>query len=329
MNQTATLPHLVTVYVARRALVPVLERELLDTEKELELEEAGILLDLFHARTRGQPTMKIDNQGFTTLKQIELAQMISQPQVHRRVTKLLASAGGYLELNSSRTSTGAMQVRLTEKGRTFAERFWAGYRGLASSLLAGMDDAQRQSHLSVNYAIQRKIQGWGLPWSAPAEKSEPAENLMSVFVTAKAIRLAIERSVILPEDGLSVERTDLLVVLYVTGRFTSFGEIQRSLVQSFSPSRHIISKWIGEMGPEKSGFVDTQPLHGKRMAAAITQKGIANVKPILDRYNRLADRLLDDVSEQDRKAHLLVNRTISNSIRPNLKDLITEEGEAP
>ncbi len=158
----------------------------------------------------------------------------------------------------------------------------------------------------------------------PPQKVEPAENLMSLFLTAKAIRFAIERSVVLPEDGLSVERADLLVLLYLKGDSMSFGEIQRSLVHSFSPNRHLISRWISEMGPENLGLIETRPLPGKRMAAAITRKGTAKVKPILERYQMLADGLMADVREVDRKAHLLINSTISNAIRPRL-DLMTPD----
>jgi DNA-binding MarR family transcriptional regulator len=324
-TQSSGLPHLVTTYTARRDLVPVLKRELLDDEREVKLDEAHILLDIFRAKSQEKPMVKIDDEGFTTLFRIEAAQMISQPQVHRRVKQLLRPGREYLELKSSRTSTGGMLVRLTEKGEAFSARFWEAYRTLAASILAGTDPSELQSHLAVNFAILHYFRGLALPGLAPPKNPQPAENLLSVFAAAKAIRLGIERFVVRPGDGLSVERADLLVYLYVSPGFRSFGEIRRSLVHSFSLSRHLVSRWVGELSSEDSGFVETQQLTRKRMAAAITEKGADKVRPILERYRRLADNLMADISAPDREAHLLVNKRIGDSIRPRLEDLITEE----
>jgi DNA-binding MarR family transcriptional regulator len=326
----ANLSHLVTSYVARRDLVPVMKRELLNAEREVKLEEAEILLDLFRARSCEQQVISLDSQGFTTLKQIEMARMLSQPQVNRQVRQLLLRERRYLEVRSPRRKTGALEVRLTKKGTDFAERYWADYKKFASSILAGIGVSQRRSHVSVNYAMQRKIHGLAFPRPPPTAEVVPVDNLISIFVTAKDLRLAIERSVVLPEEGLSVERADLLVILYLGHpNFMSFGAIERSLVHSFSPSRHLISRWIGEMGPEGGGFVQTQPLPGKRMAAALTEKGVAEVKPVWERYEKLADALMSGVSKEDRVGHLLVNQGISGVIRPRIEDLIVGKSSRP
>ena len=328
-SQAKTVDHLISTYVARRELVPVLKRQLLDGEREIKLEEADVLLDLLRAGTGCHPAMSVDSEGFTTMKQIEAAQLLSQPQINRRVSGLLKIDRKYLETKLPRSKTAAREVRLTEKGRVFAEGYWADFSKFAQLVLAGIDASQRRSHIVVNYEMARKIHGLALVRSEPPQHAEPVDNLMSLFTAAKDIRVAIERSVVLPEEGLSVERADLLVILYVAAGFTSFGELERSLVHSFSPSRHIISRWIAQMGPGESGLVKTRSLPRKRMAAAITQKGIAKVEPILERYNRLAEFLMAEVSELDRKAHLRVNQTIIDSIRPDLEGLITEEGETP
>jgi DNA-binding MarR family transcriptional regulator len=75
------------------------------------------------------------------------------------------------------------------------------------------------------------------------------------------------------------------------------------------------------MGPKGNGLVETEQLAGKRMAAAITEKGRDLVRPIMERYNNLAENLMAGLSEEDRKAHLQVNKAISNSTRPRLEDL--------
>jgi DNA-binding MarR family transcriptional regulator len=321
-SQSDLLAHLVSIYVARRELVRVLKRDLLRGEREIKLEEAEILLGLFRAQTGEYPVIALDEKGFTGLRQIEAAQMLSQSQIHRRVTGLIT--GKYLEEKLPRRHTSAIKVRLTTKGEGVAEQYWKDYRTFASLVLQGVDASQRLAHLRVNDAIQRKIHGLSLPSSSPSEKVEPVENLLSIFAAAKAIRKAIELEVVLPEGGLSVERADVLVFLYIRGgEFTSFGEIQRNIVQSFSPSRHLISKWIAEMATDKTGLVERQPLSGNRMAAAITQEGRDVVKPILERYKNLEENLTADISKEDLRSHLRINRRISDAIQPRLKQLIS------
>jgi hypothetical protein len=325
-EQPPPLAHLITIYVARRDLVPVLKREVLDGERDVTIEEAIILFDFYRAQTGEMSTLSIDSQRFATLKQIELTQVLSQQQVHRRVAQLLLEGRGYLENKVPRTKTGPMEVRLTDKGVAFAQQYWTRCKKFASAILATTNASQLSFHLSVNFNMQQRIHGWAVPRPVPSSEAAPAENLMSILLTAKDIRLAIEDSVVLPEDKLSVERADLLVFLHGSPGFRSFGEIERSLVHSFSPSRHLISRWVGQMGPEGDGYVETRPLvpGGKRMAAAITKKGTTKVEAILRRYHRLAEMLIDGIPEQEREAHLLVNRTISDSIKPRLKDLIAE-----
>jgi DNA-binding MarR family transcriptional regulator len=326
-RQPEALEQLVKIYVARRELVQVLKRELLRGESEVKLEEAEILLGLFRAKTGEYPAIPLDGKEFTGLKQIEAAQMLSQSQIHRRVRGLINSK--YLEEKLPRRATGPIKVRLTEKGEAFAQQYWKDYKRLASMLLEGVDASERRSHLLVNDTIQRKILGMSMPRSAPSQKVEPIESLMSVFAAAKALRRAIESAVVLPEDKLSVERVDLLVYLYTQrGEFASFGQMQRNLVHSFSASRHLISRWISDMGPEKDGgkgYVKSQRMDkgGKRMEAAITQKGCGVVEPILNRYRKLEENLLAGISPQDRNAHLRVSKAIINSIRPTLKDLVS------
>lgn len=322
-SQSDSLAQLVTIYVARRELVRVLKRDLLRGEREIKLEEAEILLGLFRAQTGEYPVISLDEKGFTGLRQIEAAQMLSQSQIHRRVTGLIRRK--YLEEERPRRRTSAIKVRLTTKGKGFAEQYWKDYRTLATLVLGGVDASQRLAHLRVNDAMQRKIHGLSLPSSSsPSQKGEPVENLLSIFAAAKAIRKAIELDVVLPEEGLSVERADVLVFLHMRrGELTSFGEIQRNIVQSFAPSRHLISRWIAEMATDKTGYVETQTLQGKRKAAAITPKGRDVVKPILERYRNLKGYLIADISEEDLNAHLSINWKISDAIQPRLKPLIS------
>src|SRR6266850_688290 len=203
------LAHLVSIYVARRELVWVLKRELLHGESEVKLEDAEILLALFHAKTGECAAISLDDKGFTGLRKIEGAQMLSQSQIHRRVSGLIT--GKYLEEKLPRRRTSAIKVRLTTKGEAFAEKYWKDYKTLASLVLKGVDASQRQAHLRVNETIQRKIHGLSVPWSTTSKKVqpvEPVENLMSLFSAAKAVRKAIEHAVVLPEEGLSVERAD-------------------------------------------------------------------------------------------------------------------------
>jgi DNA-binding MarR family transcriptional regulator len=318
------LDHLVSLYVARRELVPVLRRVVLNGENEVKLEEAETLLALFRAKKGEVGIISMDQKGYTGLRQIEAAQMLSQSQIHRRVSGLIKR--GYLEEKLPRHETSAIKVRLTKKGEAFADNYWKNYKNFSSRILEAIGLAQRQAHLRVNDLIQHKILGFSKPQSMSSKKSDSAENLISLFAATKAIDRAISRAVVLAEDGISVERADLLVFLYTKrGDFTSFGDIERNLVHSFSPSRHLISRWIGEMGsePKGSGFIKTRPSGGKRMEAAITQKGTDTVKPILSRYNHLAENLMADVSAVDQKAHLLVNQTIIDSIHPSLKNLVS------
>ena len=72
------------------------------------------------------------------------------------------------------------------------------------------------------------------------------------------------------------------------------------------------------------GLVERQPHHDKRrMEAAITQEGREVVKPILDRYRNLEKNLMADIPEEDLEAHLRINQTIIDSIRPRLNVLVS------
>jgi hypothetical protein len=321
IGQSDPLAHLVSTYVARRELVRVLKRDLLHGETEIKLEEAELLLGFFRAKTGDSPVLSLDGKGFSGMRQIEAVQMLSQSQIHRRVAGLISRK--YLEERLPRRRTSALKVRLTNRGQGFAEQYWKDYRTFASMVLEGVDTSQRAAHLRVNDAMQCQIYGLSLTRLTSSEKVDPVENLMSVFAAARAIRRAIEHAVVLPADGLSVERTDVLVLLYTRGgEFVPFGEIQRNLVQSFEPSRHLISKWISEMGADEIELVKTQPLPGKRMGAAITRKGLDVVKPILERYTNLEANLLADIPEEDLQAHLRINYRIRDCIRPRPEDLI-------
>ena len=320
-----TVDQVASIYVARRELVPAMRRVLLKGGRGLKLEDAEVLLGLFRAKKGDGAAISPDNEGYIGLRQLEAAQMLSQSQIHRRVSGLILSE--YLEESLPRRETAAIKVRLTEKGDAFADQYWKDTRKFASEVLKGVVASEYRLHVLVNDAIQRKILGLSLSRARPTPQLEPVDSLMSVFTAATALRFAIDRAVVLPEDGLSVERADLLIFLHTKrGEFTTFGEIQRNLVHSFSSSRPLLSRWISEMATPETGFIEARPLGGIRREAAITAKGREKIKPILGRYRSLADRLLADIPEPDRKAHLLVNQWISNALRPRVEDWIAADG---
>ena len=328
-NKPEDLEHLNAVCSAKRDLVWLIKGELLDGEREVKYEEASILLALYHRKVRAVELFNPNQEEFTTLKTIEMGQGTSQPQVYRRVTELLKKDRGYLESRHPISKGVSTEVKLTQKGEAFSKKYAADYEQLASVVLEGFSNSQRRMHYAVNQTIRLTISGaWRAGLRAPLGV-DPEDSVRSILQTARDIRSAIQGSVVLPQDGLSVERADLLMLLKQKGTFTPFGEIQRGLVHSVAPTRHLVSKWVAEMGPGGDGFVETKPLPPRRMAAAITKKGAAKVEPILERYRRLAEKAMANVSQADREVHLLLNRKVSDVIRPRLEDLTTQEGSEP
>ena len=121
-----TVDQVASIYVARRELVPAMRRVLLKGGRGLKLEDAEVLLGLFRAKKGDGAAISPDNEGYIGLRQLEAAQMLSEPRLDWRATSGLILSE-YLEESLPRRETAAIKVRLTEKGDAFADQYWKEY----------------------------------------------------------------------------------------------------------------------------------------------------------------------------------------------------------
>lgn len=164
--------------------------------------------------------------------------------------------------------------------------------------------------------------GQTLPKRAP----KPAYNLLEIFKMARAVRKPIVEEV-LAGTNLSLERADLLVILLLEhpayagqvpsqswSGFVPFATIRNSMVHSISPSKFLLSRWLRDL--ERLGLVEQRALDAKRKAARLTTKGVEVTTPILSKYSKLVQDLLESVPSAHRIAHIETNDAVVKAVQP-------------
>jgi DNA-binding MarR family transcriptional regulator len=336
----APVDNLVSTYVARRELLPLLVDRLL-VGVGLTFEEAELMLELFGPWKLGWRVPPCDPEGYVIQKALESVLMNSQPHVSRRVGKL--EQKGYVvakRVARSGILRKAHKVRLTQPGLELTASIWKNYKRLAEKILQGVPPEQRLKHYLVCQSVCAQVRpGDYLEQIRPNQAPEPADNLILLFKMARDVRQAIVQDV-LGGTNLTLERADLLVILFLAhaagnkkvpgesgSGFVPLANIRNSLVHSISPSKFLLSRWLRDLASQ--GLVEEKSLDGTRKAARLSAKGLDATAPILRKYFALAKDLLRDILPEDRLAHIETNNAIVQAVQPyGKRDSIRRVGDA-
>lgn len=325
VDDPAPVDNLVSTYVARRELLPVLVDRLL-VSAGLTFEEAELMLELFGPWKLGWRFPTCDPDGYVTLKALETVLVNSQPHVSRRVGKL-AQKGyvGSKRVARSGILSKAQKVRLTQGGQQLITSIWANYKNLAEKILQDVSAEKRLGHYRVCQSGCARIRP-GDFLEQPNQAPEPVDNLLMVFKMARDVRKPIVEDVLVGTN-VSLERADLLVILFLAhpagagkvphhsrSGFVPLATIRDSMVHSISPSKFLLSRWLRDL--KSQGLVEETALDAKRKAARLTAKGVDTAEPILRKYSTLAKDLLLNVPLEDRLAHLQTNDAIVQAVQP-------------
>src|SRR5215471_6565913 len=318
---------LVSTYVARRELLPVLVEQVL-ASAGLAFAEAELMLELFGPWKLGWTVPPCDAEGYVTQKALEKVLINSQSYVSRRVGQL--TNRGYISIKrAGRTGllSKAQKVRLSQSARELMGSIWENYQRLAGVILRGVPAEQRLKHYLVCQKVCARIRPVDfLGQTGPSEAPEPAESLRMLFKMARDVCKPLGEEV-LAGTNVSLERADFLVILLLAhpahigkaasvfpSGFVPLVTIRDSMVHSISPSKFLLSRWLREL--ESQGLVEEKPLDAKRKAARLTAKGVQSTAPILQKYFELAKDLVGDIASEDRIAHYQTNFAIVRAVQP-------------
>ncbi len=161
----------------------------------------------------------------------------------------------------------------------------------------------------------------------PKAAVTPEDNLGSIFSARRDLLIGV-RAVVAPST-FTVEEADLLISLYgarVLGwddlrkdqqGFVAFKELEHYLVHN--PS--LLSRRIRRLAATRPALVEVAAvgrdsgLHFNSQQVRITPEGIQRIKPVWERYCRMAAVLLKDLPQHKLEAHYWVNEQIRAAIR--------------
>ncbi len=157
-------------------------------------------------------------------------------------------------------------------------------------------------------------------------KVAPVDCLATLF-TARRDLLEPIRKAVMKGTGLTVDQADVLVLLYGNQElgwddftcgpdgFAAVRDLRRALVHD--PG--LFSRRLRDL--RNAGLLEApaRPARapGQRaylQAVRITRQGVATIRPVWERYCRLAERLLTGVPQAELEAHCRVNQKISAEI---------------
>lgn len=162
----------------------------------------------------------------------------------------------------------------------------------------------------------------------------PEDNIGSIFTARRDLLIGVRA--VVAGSGFTVEEADLLITLYgarVLGwedlkqdeeGFVPFKELEHYAVHN--PS--LLSRRIRKLAAARPALLEVAAvgpesgLHFNAQQARITPEGIKRIKPVWERYCRMAAVLLKDMPQSKLEAHYWVNEQISEAIRKRRKSAL-------
>lgn len=172
----------------------------------------------------------------------------------------------------------------------------------------------------------------------PTAPVEPTDVIGSVFTARRDLLHGVKE--VVAGSGFSVDEADLLVSLYGARvldwedlkhdkqGFVPFNHLEKFLVHNASLLSRRITK-LAKLKPALLQVANVDPasgLHFNAKQVRITDKGAEKIEPVWKRYQQMAAKLLEGVSDADLRVHLAVNEHICRRIRERrdgLRELFT------
>jgi DNA-binding MarR family transcriptional regulator len=170
--------------------------------------------------------------------------------------------------------------------------------------------------------------------SKSSSSVEPVECLATIFSTRKDLLKPI-RTAVLKDVPLTLDEADTLTMLYGIRKmawtdapvdrdgFVTVSDLRSALVHD--PGK--LSRRIKDF--QKRRLIEVKKSPDRRTyvdAVRISEAGVQIAKLVWDRFRKLAEHLLANVSQRDRVTHCRVNSEISKAIeeseRPILSTLV-------
>jgi DNA-binding MarR family transcriptional regulator len=145
----------------------------------------------------------------------------------------------------------------------------------------------------------------------------PTDLLSSIAIADREVLKAV-RSIVLEGAAVTPEIAELLIELSLPNNVDADSYIAlKELKEALGYSGALLSRRISLLCESKwveTKRIGSQGVHGNSQKVRITEAGRAKVQPIWERYEALAEELLEGISRQDREAHYRVNQQICQKI---------------
>ena len=301
----------------------------------LSWDKAELLLELWRVAD-GIGDFKPDAEGFVTFNELRESLVNSQPYVSRRIKGVAAKDKQWVEVRESKAGeahhANSHCVRISKQGMAVIKPVWQHLRELASDLFGGIPLTDRRVHLQVNQRMLHKIRAYryeALQKSAPAG---PLENIITTLKVRRELMTPRIEARLLDGTDLTLERADILVDLYGALKwdwsdpradaegFVTLKQLRASSVQGESSSQVLFSRRIRDL--EGQGRIEIrkgkpdQTYLGENDRFRITEKGILVIAPVWNKYQELAEDLMEDIPLRMRLVHSQVNEKLLRKLQP-------------
>lgn len=152
---------LASIFSTRRDLVEPLKLAVLRS-LPLTLDEGDSLVMLYGILRLGWPEAPVDSEGFVKVADLRLALVHDPGYLSRRIEDFRRR--GLIKVKKSTKRRAYVDaVRITDKGVEMAKLVWDRYRKLAEHLLAGVPQADLETHCRVNETISAAVKKLNQP----------------------------------------------------------------------------------------------------------------------------------------------------------------------
>jgi len=297
--------------------------------------KAELLLELWRVAD-GIGDFHPDADGFVTFNELRESLVDNQPHVSRRIKEVAARDRQWVEVRESKKGeahhANSHCVRISKKGIATIKPVWENLRELASELFDRIRLTDRRVHLQVNQRILHKIRSYRYDASQKTPPADPVENIITTLKVRRELMTPRVKERLLEGTNLTLEKADILVGLYGVMKFdwpdprsdeegfVTFKPLQASSVHSQSSSQFLFSRRIRDL--EGADWIEIrkakpdQKYLGENDRFRITEKGILVIEPVWNKYQELAEDLMEDVPPRMRLVHSQVNEKLLRKLQP-------------
>jgi len=275
-----------------------------------------------------------DADGYVTFKELRESLANSQPHVSRRIKGVEGSE--WVDVAESKKGeahhANSLRVRISKKGIAVTKPVWARLQELATHLFEGIQSEDLRVHFHVNQCILHRIRPYRFDAFVKAYPVDPVENIITAIKIRRELFTPHVKERLLEGTDLTLEKADILVDLYGAREldwqdpkadkngFVAFKNLHASSVHGESSGQVLLSRRTREL--EGQGRVEIRKAKaekknlGENDSFRITESGILVIKPVWTRYIQLADDLMEEVPQKNRRVHWQINEALLAKLQP-------------